>query len=96
MDIKAIVKICDCFCERFRLLNKEKWVLFYKCNVKRVTFIKKDRKDSFGRKSNGVDIFPNNIDIHRKNSKILQRKQYFAQSFEKMVQIAIKDAEGIS
>ena len=42
MDIKAIVKICDCFCERFRLLNKEKWVLFYKCNVKRVTFIKKD------------------------------------------------------
>ena len=57
---------------------------------------KKVRKDSFGRKSTGIDIFPNNIDIHRKNSKILQRKQYFAQSFEKMVQITMKDAEGIS
>ena len=64
-------------------------MLFYKCNVKRVTFIKKDRKDSFGRKSTGIDIFPNNIDINRKNSKILQRKQRFAQSFEKMVQMAI-------
>ena len=41
MSAKAIVKICDCFCGRFRLLNKEKWVLFYKCNVKRVTFIKR-------------------------------------------------------
>lgn len=71
-------------------------VLFYKCNVKRVTFIKKDRKDSFGRKSTGIDIFPNNIDIHRKNSKIFQRKQRFAESFEKMVQITMKDAEGIS
>ena len=50
---------------------------------------KKVRKDLFGRKSNGVDIFPNNIDIYRKDIKILQRKQRFAQSFEKMVQMAI-------
>ena len=75
---------------------KPKEMEFYKCNVKRVTFIKKDRKDSFGRKSNGVDIFPNNIDIYRKDIKILQRKQCFTQSFEKMVQMAMKDAEGIS
>ena len=57
---------------------------------------KNDRKDSFGRKSNGIDIFPNNIDIYRKDINILQRKQGFAQSFEKMVQMAMKDAEGIS
>ena len=57
---------------------------------------KKVRKDSFGRKSNGIDIFPNNIDIYRKDIKILQRKQRFAQSFEKMVQITMKDTEGIS
>ena len=27
-EIRAIVKIYDCFCERFRLLNKEKWCYF--------------------------------------------------------------------
>ena len=46
---------------------------------------KNDWKDSFGRKSNGIDIFLNNIDIYRNDIKNLQRKQRFAQSFEKIV-----------
>ena len=49
-----------------------------------------------GKISNLMDIFPNNIDIYWKNIKILQRKQRFAQFFEKMVQITMKDTEGIS
>ena len=81
-------------------------VLFYKCNVKRVTFIKR-----FGRiysEESQMELISFRIILifigkiskfcRERREYIFERKQIerLAQSFEKIVQMAMKDTEGIS